>query len=102
MQQKGVNLVFLTDEKPLQRLILVSQGNLQKKIRFQCESSFFRKIFMFFLFLVTKRIVTLYIEVPLMTNLIHIPMMPNEQKKSFQGIAHIFVLVSTLSVRSFY
>ena len=58
------------------------------KIRILFESCFFRKFFTFFK--VTKRLVTIHIEVPLMTNLNYSPMMPNKQKISFQAIAHFF------------
>ena len=68
-----------------------------KQIRIRIASCLLRKLFIFFVFQVTKRIVMFHIEVPLMANLIHSPVMPNEQKIGFHGIAHFFGIDSERS-----
>ena len=61
-----------------------------KNIRILFESCFFLEKCLHF-FYITKRIVTLHIQVPLMTILIYSSRVPNDQNISFQGIAPIFL-----------
>ena len=72
-------------QKAIKKLVSISLGNiLAKNIELFSRAIYFYKKILHFVFQVTKRIVTFYIEVLLMTNLIYSPMMPNEQKISSQ------------------